>query len=378
MSSVGNAPPRASQRSGRLDRALPGALLRWFRQTARPLPWRRHRSPYRIWLAEVLLQQTRVAQARPYFDRLLRRFPDLPSLSRATEHEVLKLWEGAGYYARARHLHQTARILVRDRAGRWPRSSAELERLPGIGPYIAAAVASLAFNEPILALEANGLRVGARWSLETGDIRTPTVRRRIARTLGRVLPHDRAGAFNEALMELGETICLVRQPLCDRCPVARFCRARQELPDPGVLPFRRRRPGKPSVVASIVAVRRGGRWLVRRRPPTRLLGGLWELPGGKSRAGESPVAAARRELWEETGLRAGPLTFLGTVRHEYSHFRVTLHVFSASLPSTGDRRRRTPREERWVTPSEFESLARPRATVKAMSLVARLGGGRSG
>jgi A/G-specific adenine glycosylase len=375
---VRNAPRRTSQRSGRLDPALSPALLRWFRRTARPLPWRRNRSLYRIWLAEVLLQQTRVAQARPYFEKLVRRFPDLTSLSSATEQEVLKLWEGAGYYARARHLHQTARILVRDRAGRWPKSSAELATLPGIGPYIAAAVASLAFGEPILALEANGLRVGARWSLESGDIRAPNVRGRIVRTLDRLLPQGHAGAFNEALMELGETICLVRQPLCDRCPVARFCRARQELPDPGVLPFRRGRPAKPSVVASVVAVRRAGRWLVRRRPPTGLLGGLWELPGGKCRPGESPVEAARRELREETGLQLGRLTFVGTVRHEYSHFRLTLHVFSASLQSRDARRRRVREDERWVTPSEFESLPRPRATLKAMALVAGLGGDRAG
>ncbi len=292
------------------------ALLAWFPRHRRPLPWRRHRTPYRIWVAEVLLQQTRVAQAVPYFERFVRRFPTVQSLARGSEEQVLKAWEGAGYYARARHLHQAARQVVRERDGQLPHRAEELRELPGVGPYIAAAVASLAFNEPDVALDANGLRVLARWTLERGDPRRATVHRRLYRWAMDRRPRARSGEFNEALMELGETVCLPTRPRCGECPIAPHCRARQELPDPGAIPARRPTRAKPLVVASVVALTRRGRWLVLRRPSSGLLGGLWEFPGGKLRPGEPPIAGARRELREETGLTAGPLDELGLFRHE--------------------------------------------------------------
>ncbi|MGC2288850.1 MAG: A/G-specific adenine glycosylase [Thermoplasmata archaeon] len=340
------------------------ALLAWFRRHRRPLPWRRHRTPYRIWVAEVLLQQTRVAQAAPYFERFVRRFPSVPALARASEEQVLKAWEGAGYYARARHLHQAARLLVRAHEGRLPHRSEELRQLPGVGPYIAAAVASLAFNEPDVALDANGLRVLARWTLERGDPRRAPVRRRLGRWAIDRRPPARSGAFNEALMELGETVCLPARPRCEECPIASDCRARQELPDPGVIPTRRARHAKPLVVASVVAVTRRGRWLLLRRPSAGLLGGLWEFPGGKLRPDEPAIAAARRELREETGLTAGPLEKLGLFRHDYSHFRVALHLFR-SRSARGTLRVRG-RRHRWVGWSELRRLPLPRATLKML------------
>lgn len=339
------------------------ALLHWFRTHRRDLPWRRNRTPYRVWLAEVLLQQTRVAQARPYFERLTRRFPTVEALAQAREEEVLKLWEGAGYYARARNLHRAARLVVERHHGEFPRNPQELEKLPGVGPYIAAAVASLGFNAPLLALEANGLRIGARWFAETGDVRKTAVRERVARRLSRLLPPREGAHFNEGLMELGETVCLPRNPRCSACPVARYCRAVQEFPDPSALPMRFSRPSKPTVVAAVVGVRRRGRWLVQRRNPVGLLGGLWEFPGGKVRTGETPPHAARRELREETGLTAGPLVEVGRLLHDYSHFRLRLHLFYAEsargLARIGPSRR-------WVTNAEFNRLPRPRATIRAM------------
>ncbi|MCI4335571.1 MAG: A/G-specific adenine glycosylase [Thermoplasmata archaeon] len=347
------------------------ALLRWYEREHRPLPWRTDRDPYRIWIAEVLLQQTRVAQAIPYYERFVTRYPDVTALARASEEEVLKVWEGAGYYARARNLRRAAVEVVDRFAGRVPASVAELRGLPGIGPYIASAVASLAFNAPVLALEANGLRVGARLSLERGDVRARAPRQRIAKALARSLPVTDAGAFNEALMELGETICTPVRPACPRCPWASTCRARQELPDPSVLPRRSHRPKSQRVVASVVAVRRRGRWLVQRRPSTGLLGGLWELPGGKQEPGELPEDTARRELREETGLTVGSLRLAGVVRHSYTHFQVELHVFVVETPSGLGPISIGP-NARWVTDAGFERLARPRATEKAMALVRRL------
>ncbi len=338
------------------------SLLVWFRRHRRPLPWRQHRTPYRIWVAEVLLQQTRVAQATPYFERFVRRFPTVRDLARTSEEQVLKAWEGAGYYARARHLHQAARILVRERGGQLPHRVEELRQLPGVGPYIAAAVASLAFHAPEVALDANGLRVLARWTLERRDPRRAPVRHRLVRWAEDRLPRTRSGEFNEALMELGETLCLPTHPRCDACPIASLCRARQELPDPGAIPARRPPRAKPLVVASVVAVTRAGRWLVLRRPSSGLLGGLWEFPGGKLRTHEPPVVAARRELREETGLTAGRLEKVGLFRHEYSHFRVTLHLFRSR--SVGGKLRVRGRRHRWVGWTELRRLPLPRATLK--------------
>lgn len=359
----------AAPRRPRLDPAIAPALLRWFDSHRRPLPWRTRRTPYRVWVAEVLLQQTRVAQARPYFVRFVRRFPDAARLAAAPLAEVLKLWEGAGYYARARNLHATARLLVRDHGGRLPPAPAALRRLPGIGPYIADAIASLAFDAPVLALEANGLRVGARWTAEHRDVRRPVPRRRIERTLRGLLPPRGSGRFNEALMELGETVCLPRNPRCAECPVARYCRAVHETVDPAAIPFRGRRSAPPEVEAAVVAVRRGDRWLVQQRAPTGLLGGLWELPGGRLEPREAPADAARRELHEETGLTAPDLVSAGVLRHRYSHFRVRLHLFYA--PATRGRARTGP-GRRWVRDEEFDALARPQATIRAMERIRRL------
>jgi A/G-specific adenine glycosylase len=312
----------------------------------------------------VLLQQTRVAQAIPYFERFIHRFPSVRSLAGATEQQVLKAWEGAGYYARARHLHRAARQLVTERGGELPHRSADLRQLPGIGPYIAAAVASLAFNEPDVALDANGLRVLARWTLERGDPRRAPVRRRLHRWALTRRPAARSGPFNEALMELGETLCLPIHPRCEVCPIAPHCRARQELPDPAVLPARHPPRAKPLVVAAVVAASRRGRWLLLRRPSTGLLGGLWEFPGGKLRPGERPATAARRELLEETGLTAGPLEYLGLFRHEYSHFRVALHLFRSRSPQGTVLARG--RRHRWAGWAALRRLPLPRATLKML------------
>ena len=361
------APASGRRASGPSARSQ--ALLGWFDRHRRPLPWRTDRDPYRIWVAEVMLQQSRVAAVVPRYDAFLRQFPDVRALARASEESVLKAWEGAGYYARARSLRAAALEIAGRRNGAFPRTLEKLETLPGVGPYIAAALASLAFDAPVVALEANGLRVAARWTLEEGDVRSAGVRARLRAALEAELPRERPGAFNEAIMELGETICRSRSPECAACPVAEFCRARQELPDPGVLPRPRARSIKPHVVASIVVLRRRGRLLVRQRPPTGLLGGLWELPGGRLEPGETLEAAARRELREETGIDVGRLRPVGVVRHGYSHFTVELHLFRGESPE--DRPLRGDAPLRWVTDSEFARLPRPAATIRAMALDAR-------
>ncbi|MGA9839419.1 MAG: A/G-specific adenine glycosylase [Thermoplasmata archaeon] len=350
--------------------ALAASLLAWFAEHRRPLPWRRDRDPYHVWVAEVLLQQTRVEQAAPYYERFVRTFPTVRALASAPVGAVLKAWQGAGYYARARHLHRAAGLLVARYDGTLPVRVEELEELPGIGPYVARAVASLAYGTPVVALEANGLRVAARWTREAGDVRTARVRARLSQALEGAMPERSAGAFNEAVMELGETVCRPVAPLCGECPVARFCRAHRELPDPGTLPRRRAPKPRPHVRGAVVVLSERGRWFVQRRAPSGLLGGLWEFPGGKIEPGESPAAAARRELREETGWGARGLRYRGVARHAYSHLTVELHVFEGTRTTGGDRR--PPRSgRRWVTRTELLRLPIPKVTEKILRLLER-------
>ncbi len=356
-------------RSGRSGSPVPdrraALLLAWFDAHRRPLPWRADLDPYRRWVAEVLLQQTRVEQARPYFDRFVAWFPSVGALARAPREAVLRVWQGAGYYARARHLHDAARQVAGDGAGVFPRGRDAWATLPGVGPYIAAALASQVDGEAVVAMDANVARVASRWFLETGDVRSARVRARLAARLATFLPRDRPGAFNEALMELGETICRPTAPSCPDCPVRRSCRAARELDDPGAIPRRPPSRPKPHVRAAVVVVERGGRWWMQRRPDRGFLGGLWEFPGGKIEPRESPEAAARRELAEETGLRVGPLRTAGIVRHAYSHFSVDLHVFVGAAPASA----RPGSPGRWVAPGELGSLPIARGTGKIVSRI---------
>lgn len=362
----------APARTAPLSPSVPRALVPWFRRHRRALPWRTDRDPYRVWVAEVLLQQTRVEQAVPYFERFVRAFPTVEALARAPIDRVLKLWQGAGYYARAHRLHAAARVIVDVWGGRLPSTVEELATLPGVGPYIARAVAAVAFRRPCVALEANGLRVAARWTREEGALTEHAVRARLEAALAAVLPVADPGTFNEAVMELGETVCRPLRPDCRSCPVAFSCRAFQELDDPGTLPLRNERGRRPHVRAAVVVLSdRAGRWLVQRRPSSGFLAGLWEFPGGRIEANETPEAAARRELREETGLGAGPLVPLGTVRHSYSHFTVELHAFSGH--AVGRSALRSLDVRRWVTASELARLPLPKATEKVAALAATAG-----
>lgn len=353
-------------------------LLDWFASHARDLPWRRDRTPYRVWVAEVMLQQTRAETAVPYYERFLARFPTLEALAEAPLEEVLREWEGLGYYARARHLHAAARQVAVGYGGRLPDTYEELLALPGLGPYTAGAVASIAFGRPVVALDGNGRRVLARLFVVEGSHRRLPVRRRLTELAISLLPPDRPGPFNEALMELGATVCLPRAPRCPRCPLAHHCLAHRTGREQDFPTRTARRPIPHYDVTAAVLLQGDGQVLVARRNPDDFLGGLWEFPGGRKEDGESLSECLARELQEELGIRVEVGRPFLTLEHAYTHFHITLHVFFCRLLAG------TPRcldcaEVRWATPEELDQLpmsTADRHIARAVQALGRSGGER--
>ena len=303
-------------------------LLAWYGKHARELPWRQASNPYATLVSEVMLQQTRVETARTYFQRWMRRYPTIQRLAAASEEDVLRSWEGLGYYARARRLLATARIVCRDHGGVVPQDVHVLCRLPGIGHYTAGAIASIAHGADEIAIDGNVRRVLARVFDVAARVDSPAAERRFRLLAGGQLPVGRAAEFNEALMDLGATVCLPVSPDCARCPLARFCKSRASG-NQLRRPLRRRKRSVPHLVGAAAVIARRGCVLLAKRPADGLLGGLWHFP--QAIVKDSPptsLAAALKAGYQltVTGPRA-----LTVVNHAYSHFRVTVHAFSCRL-----------------------------------------------
>jgi A/G-specific adenine glycosylase len=333
---------------------LASVLLEWYEANARDLPWRRTRDPYAIWISEIMLQQTRVEAVIPYYARWMHRFPDLRSLARASQQEVLALWEGLGYYARVRQLHHAAKEVAARHGGRLPSTRDELSRLPGIGRYTAAAIAAIAFGADDIALDGNLRRVLSRVFDLDEDPRSPRGEHKLRRLASAALPHGDAAAFNQALMDLGAVICTPRSPQCGRCPVAWGCLAlaRGRVDE---RPVRAARRVVPHHEVAAAVIRRKGKVLIARRPEGKLLGGLWEFPGGKREEGESLKACLRRELREELGIAARVGREAAAFEHAYTHFRVTVHAFECAI-RRGEPRPLEASEVRWVAPLRLPSF----------------------
>ena len=339
--------------------AIRRSLLRWYSANARKLPWRQTHDPYRIWVSEIMLQQTRAETVIPYYRRFLRAFPTVDALAAAPLDEVLKLWEGLGYYSRARNLHAAAKLVVAERASRLPSTADQLRRLPGIGRYSAGAIASIAFGEAAPVLDGNVKRVLARLGAVGRSIDAPAVVKALWRVADELVTPHRPGDFNQAMMELGARICTPRRPDCPQCPLRRQCDA---LAD-GLqhkLPVRRKPKNVPHYPIVAAAIVKRGRYLLGQRPPDAMLGGLWEFPGGKIARGETHAQALKREVAEEVGLSITVGERIARVEHAYSHFRITLYVYRCTV-GAGRRRALYHTRLAWVPPSQFDRYAVPAA-----------------
>lgn len=350
----------------RVDR-MTRDLLDWYRASHRNLPWRHSRDPYRIWVSEVMLQQTQVRTVIPYYRRFVERFPDVASLARAPLDEVLKLWEGMGYYARARNLHAAARELVASENATVPGDAERFLALPGVGDYIRAAVMSIAFARPFAAVDGNVKRVLARAFGVEEAVDRPAGARAIQAYADLLLDRDDPGAFNQAVMELGALVCRPKDPDCPSCPLMERCRAYAEG---STAAYPKKTPRRAVPTASIVVgvVSRGGRVLITRRAESAMLGGLWEFPGGKIKDGESAAAACRREIREETGLDVRVVERVTTVKHAYTHLKVEIDVFRC-VPRGGRVRLRGPVDHRWILLEETGAYAFPKANHKFLSVL---------
>jgi len=306
------------------------ALRAWFAARQRPLPWRQTYDPYQIWIAEIMGQQTQMDRVVHYFLRWLARFPDLAAVAAAPQQAILKAWEGLGYYSRARNLHRAAQQLAAAAVPEIPADHQRLLALPGIGPYTAAAILSIAFNQPYPLLDTNVKRLFARLADLDQPLNRETTKKRLDAMAAALLDRDCPRIHNQALMELGALVCTPKNPDCPACPLQRHCKAHR-ADTVEFRPVASGRQKKIDITMACVILRRGEHVYIQQRLADDIWGGLWEFPGGRLEAEESPEQAARREVLEETGWEINELRALTTVIHHYTRYRVTLHAFLATL-----------------------------------------------
>lgn len=318
------------------------------------MPWRGSRDPYRIWLSEVMLQQTRVAAVESYYARFLKRFPTVEALADAPIDDVLKVWEGLGYYARARNLHRLAQQVVDEFAGQFPASAEAWLQLPGIGRYTAAAIASIAFDQIVAVLDGNVIRVLSRLIDLPDEVGQPHIEKQLWELAEQLLPTRRPGDYNQALMDLGRTVCTPRNPNCHHCPVQAFCLAFANNTQ-ALRPVKKQKAPLPNVRAAAAVIRDAqGRVLLVQRPAEGLLGGLWSLPGGRCEADENHIECLHRSLKQTLGIEIQVREEMAATEQTLTHFRLRLRAFACELVAG------TPSGETrcvWVAPVELTNYS---------------------
>lgn len=348
--------------------ALASVLVAWYQGTHRDLPWRNTSNPYHIWLSEIMLQQTQVKTVLDYYRRFLERYPSIEALAASSQDDVLKMWEGLGYYARCRNLHKAAQHIVAEYDGKFPDFIEDVEALPGIGRSTAGAILTFAYGQKHPLLDGNVKRVLSRvFDIQDDIQQNRTIKQMWLQSEGLLAYADDAYSYNQAIMELGATVCTPQNPRCLLCPVQEFC-------DAQVAGTQHERPVKagkapiPHQNIGIGVIWKDGQVLVQQRPNEGLLGGLWEFPGGKQEPNESIVETVSREIQEELGLDVQVKELITTVNHAYSHFKITLHAYHCEYVS-GTAEPKASQECRWVDLAELSKFAFPKANKVILELL---------
>lgn len=342
-------------------------LLAWYKRCGRALPWRETADPYRIWISEIMLQQTRVDTVIPYYERFLKIFPDVFALASAPLQDVLKAWENLGYYSRARHLHEAAKIIAVRWGGQIPDTPEDIRALPGIGDYTAGAILSIAYGRAVPAVDGNVRRILSRVFAIGKPVNDPKEQKNLFELTSSLVPGKRAGDFNQALMDLGATICQAKNPNCDACPLASLCLARRDGLQ-NSLPVLRKSPAIPHRQAVAAVIRnRKGLLLIVQRPAAGLLASLWKLPGGFVEDVENQKIGLCQLVREELGLSIRTGKKIASVDHTYTHFRLKLHVYECFLLS-GRPGSRGCRNWRWATSADLKKLPLSKIDRMAMAL----------
>ena len=294
------------------------SLIEWYEAEGRPLPWRENKNPYRIWISEIILQQTRVAQGLDYFLRFVERFPDVESLAAASQDEVLKYWEGLGYYSRARNLHHSAKVLVNDLNGVFPTHYTEWIKLKGIGPYTARAIGSFAFGNKTGVLDGNVFRVLSRYLGDFSPIDLPATRKTFQAVLDQWIQEVDPAEFNQAIMDLGATVCTPQNPKCERCPIQAHCKAYEDQ-NAHLLPVKAKKLKRKTRYFQFYLHRNEAeKLLIQRRPNQGIWAGLWEIPN--------------REMEKKEWKNGADNTYLGELKHVFTHFDMMIRVYHTSSP----------------------------------------------
>ncbi len=349
-------------------------VLAWFDAFAVDLPWRGSPDLYRVWLSEIMLQQTQIASVIPYFERFLKAYPTVSALANAPLDAVLKQWEGLGYYSRARNLHRAAEIVAHKHEGIFPNTAAGLLELPGVGRYTANAIASMAYGERVPVLDGNVIRVLARLYDIAEDVGVASTQTRLWTLAESLLSGQRPGDYNQAMMDLGREVCKARHPRCAKCPISGFC-ASFANGTQAERPVKAKKAPTPEYALAAGVIRDGqGRYLVGKRPKAGLLGGLWEFPAERCAPDEALDHCLARLLGQTLGIQAEPGGELICVRHAFTHFKIRLHVFECRYDAGNPQPNAEKYTEmRWLTLDELNQLAFARADRKVIDFLAQTG-----